>query len=119
MDQNKTNLPNFASNEQHADLAVRIVGAICHWATKDVRIYSVTHFTKETNTMIEVLRRVLESRSTLPPTLIIQLDNTTQENKNNHMFSFLAALLECRLVDKIIVNFLPVGHTHEVCRSFL
>ena len=114
MDQDKTDLPNFGSGEQPETLPVRVIGAICHGYTKDVRIYTVTHYTKETNTLIEVLTRVLASRSHLPPTLILQLDNTSQENKNNHLFAFLALLLETRVFENIIVNFLPVGHTHEV-----
>ena len=104
MDQAKTNL---------GDLPVWVVGAIAHGAKKDVFAFLVTHYTKETNTVLEVLRRVLESRDSLPPTLIIQLDNTTQENKNSRMFSFLGMLIEKSLVEEIVINFSPVGHTHE------
>ena len=72
----------------------------------------MTHFAKETNTMIDVLRRVLESRDTLPPTLVLQLDNTSQENKNSRFFAYLSALVHAGTFEKIVVNFLPVGHTH-------
>ena len=62
--------------------------------------------------MTEILRRVIDSRETLPPVMVLQLDNTWQENKNSHMFAFLASLVEAGVFEKIIVNFLPVGHTH-------
>jgi hypothetical protein len=115
MDQDKTNIPNMGALDQ----TVRVVGAIVHGVTKDVRLYLVDRFTKETNTMVEVLRRVLESRKHLPPVLILQLDNTSQENKNNRLFGFLAVLVEAGVFEEIIVNFLPVGHTHEGVSIFL
>ena len=48
MDQNKTNIPNFGTEEQLTDVTVRVIGAICHGATKDVSAFLVTHYTKET-----------------------------------------------------------------------
>ena len=108
MDQAKTNL---------CDLNVRILEAKCHGRTSKVYAFLITHFTKESNTNLEVLRRVLESemasRGSLPPKLILQLDNTSQENKNSRMFAFLAMLVERGIFKEIEVNFLPVGHTHE------
>ena len=112
MDQNKTNVPSFNTGESPESVTVRIIGAIVHSVEKSVYAYLNTHFTKETNTMIEVLRRVLEAQDTLPPVLVLQLDNTSQENKNSHLFAFLAALVKAGTFEKIIVNFLPVGHTH-------
>ena len=112
MDQNKTNIPSFNTGESPEGITVRIIGAIVHSLEKQVHSYLITHFTKETTTMIDVLRRVLESQDTLPPVLVLQLDNTSQENKNSHFFAFLAALVKAGTFEKIIVNFLPVGHTH-------
>lgn len=114
MDQNKTNIPFFNTGESPDGITVRIIGAIVHSVQKQVYAYLNTHFTKETNTMIEVLRRVLEAQETLPPVLVLQLDNTSQENKNSHLFAFLAALVKAGTFEKVVVNFLPVGHTH-VC----
>ena len=116
MDQHKTCIPNFNTGEDPASVTVRVIGAIAHSRDPDRTFYAylVTNYTKETNTNIEVLRRILESRDSLPPTLVIQLDNTSQDNKNSHFFSFLASLVESPFipVHEIIVNFLPVGHTH-------
>ena len=69
-------------------------------------------FTKETNTGLEALRRTIDAQENLPPTLILQLDNTSQENKNSHLFAFVAQLVEAKVFERVIVNFLPVGHTH-------
>ena len=116
MDQNKTNIPCFNCGDQPQPLTARIVGAIVHGATKKCYAYVVTHFTKESNTMVEVLSRVLADQDTLPPHLVIQLDNTATDNKNVKLFSFLAALVETGRFEAITVNFLPVGHTH-VCMN--
>ncbi len=112
MDQSKTDIPNHNTSESVGSLPVRVIGAIVHGARKLAYAYLVTDFTKETNTSIEVLRRTIDAQEKLPPTLIVQLDNTSQENKNSHLFAFLAELTEARVFECIIVNFLPVGHTH-------
>ena len=93
------------------DLPVRVVGAIAHGRTRQSHCFLVTNYSKETNSVVEALRRVLNAQETLPPTLVLQVDNTSQENKNSRMFSFLAALVEQGCFERIIVNFLPVGHT--------
>ena len=115
MDQAKTNVPNFNTSESFLQMTVRVVGALVHGVEKKSYAYLVTEYTKETNTNIEVLRQVLDAQPKLPPTLVIQLDNTSQENKNSHLFTFLAELVESGQVKQVIVNFLPVGHTHVCC----
>ena len=62
--------------------------------------------------MLEVLRQTLDAQESLPPTLILQLDNTSQENKNAMMFALNAEFVETGIFEKVIINFLPVGHTH-------
>ena len=112
MDQSKTDLPSFGTGESPQQMTCRVIGALAHSATKDAYAFLVSNFSKETNTMVEVLRRVLDSRESLPPVLVLQFDNTWQENKNSRMFSYLASLVEVGIFEEIIVNFLPVGHTH-------
>lgn len=113
MDQSKTDIPNHNTAETHATLPVRVIGALVNTTRKLSYAYLVTEFTKETNTNIEVLRRTLDAQDMLPPTLILQLDNTWQENKNSRFFAFLAELVETKVFHQVIVNFLIVGHTHE------
>ena len=81
MDQSKTNIPNHNTSESNPSLTVRVIGALVHTAQKLSYAFLVTDFTKETNTNIEVLRRVLDDQAVVPPTLVLQLDNTSQENK--------------------------------------
>ena len=49
----------------------------------------------------------------LPPTLQIQADNTTRENKNVYMFALCAALVGLGFFQEVGLYFLLVGHTHE------
>ena len=67
--------------------------------------------------MIGVLSRVLADQTDLPPNLVIQLDNTSQDNKNQMLFTYLATLVETKQFDSVTVNFLPVGHTHVSDRT--
>ena len=48
----------------------------------------------------------------IPPIIMLQLDNTSSQNKNNIMTQFQAALVELGLVRQVWMNFLPKGHTH-------
>jgi hypothetical protein len=54
----------------------------------------------------------------LPEVLYLQLDNTTKQNKGRYLLAFLALLVEAGTFRKIIVSFLPVGHTHEDIDQF-
>jgi hypothetical protein len=64
--------------------------------------------------LLDYISRVKAERGSLPPVLYLQLDNTARENKNKFVMTFLALLVERGVFEKIKVNFLLVGHTHEV-----
>jgi hypothetical protein len=49
----------------------------------------------------------------LPPVLHLQLDNTSKQCKSKYILGFLALLVEYGVFEKVTLNFLPVGHTHE------
>jgi hypothetical protein len=71
-------------------------------------------FPKDSNSTIHVIRDSIRRHvGPLPPVLFLQLDNATSENKNRYVAAFLAQLVQDGVFKKIIVNFLPVGHTHE------
>lgn len=69
------------------------------------------------NLTIEVLFRVLidtlEREQKLPPVLYLQLDNTTKQCKSRYILGFLALLVHFGVFEKVVLSFLPVGHTHE------
>ena len=86
--------------EEFASLVVRVIGCLVHGSPNSAYISLVTHYTKETNTNIDMIRRVFDferqSRGgQLPPHLLLQLDNTSQENKNQMLFTFLS--FSCRV----------------------
>ena len=65
-------------------------------------------------TSIEEARRELESKGkSLPPELWLQLDNTPAENKNQTVFSAVAALVAKGVFESASIAFLRKGHTHE------
>src|SRR5713226_1928285 len=49
----------------------------------------------------------------LPPHLLLQLDNAASDNKNRYVFMFLSLLTALDFFITIEVGFLLVGHTHE------
>ena len=52
-------------------------------------------------------------RRTSPPTLCIQADNCSRENKNKYMFAFCACLVALGHFREVQLSFLIVGHTHD------
>lgn len=69
------------------------------------------------NVTVDVLYRTLAAIEaagrTLPDTLYLQLDNTVKQNKSKFLMSYLSWLTMTGVFKRIVVSFLPVGHTHE------
>ncbi|GBG93172.1 hypothetical protein CBR_g59873 [Chara braunii] len=121
MDQSKTNLPHFYripkdSRIREADfLKVYVVGAKVEGHLH--RAYAMMmfdNFSNDTNSMLTVLHRVL---SDLPKPLLkvlfLTLDNTSRENKNKFVLTYLVYLVHMKVFEKMKLNFLLVGHPHE------
>jgi hypothetical protein len=64
--------------------------------------------------LIRLLKAILLRRGDLPRVLILLLDNTCKENKNNTVVKFLSLLVAYKVFDEVWVVFLPVGHTHGI-----
>jgi hypothetical protein len=64
-------------------------------------------------TVMHVIADVKRRKGTLPPTLRIQADNCTRENKNVYMFALCAALVGLGYFQEVQLCFLIVGHTHK------
>ena len=113
-------LPHFCNRSHLSDEAVRqhlyAYGAISH-GRKAYTFLVPGHVGQGHNVSIEVLWRILNDVLTeegrIPKVLLLQLDNTTKQNKGRFFFAFLALLVHHNVFDKVIVSFLPVGHTHE------
>src|SRR5450759_2002476 len=62
---------------------------------------------------MHVITDVRRRKGRLPPTLRLQADNCTRENKNIYMFGLCAALVGLGYFQEVQLCFLIVGHTHE------
>jgi hypothetical protein len=80
------------------------------------------HVAQGNNTTIQALWDtivdIFQKDGRLPPVLYLQLDNTTKQCKGKYVMGFLGLLVKLGIFDKIIVGFLPVGHTHEDIDQF-
>lgn len=69
------------------------------------------------NHVIEALHGTLnhkyQEEGRLPPTMFIQVNNCTRENKRKYFLSYLESLIARGVFQCVQVSFLPVGHTHE------
>jgi hypothetical protein len=72
---------------------------------------------KDTNTNIEAISRVLdavlERCKSLPNHLMLQLDNTCRDNKNQKMFRWGIRCVQTGVFRSVTLHFLRKGHTHE------
>ena len=125
-DKSKTTFPFFVNPPKSAVEGATLVvtkltaalvhgfgeGVYCYWATDQV--------CHDTNLTVEVIRRVLlriedmnKLKGPLPRSLYLQLDNAS-DNKSLQFLAFIAYLVEMGVFDSIKVNYLIVGHTHEL-----
>jgi hypothetical protein len=54
----------------------------------------------------------------ISPTIFLQLDNTTKQNKGKYLAAFCELLVSLKVCKEIKINFLPLGHTHEDIDQF-
>jgi hypothetical protein len=66
----------------------------------------------------DTLCDIMKKDGKLPPVLFLQLDNTTKQCKGKFLMAFLGLLVWWGIFKKVIVGFLPVGHTHEDIDQF-
>ncbi len=95
---------------------VYVIGVIVHGIMTKCYIVP-SKFKQGTNVIMDVLMRVLQDLKDaghkIPKKLYIQLDNTCKQNKSRFMMGFLAHFILTGVFERILVSFLPVGHTHE------
>jgi hypothetical protein len=93
-----------------------LMGALVHGFNAYLFTY-LRNIKHGTNIVIECLHHIfshiLSEKKHIPPIVFIQLDNTTKQNKNQFMIGWLSCLVAWGLVRKVVISFLPVGHTHE------
>jgi hypothetical protein len=101
-------------------LALPIYGVKCHTFDTHRLIASPPHVNHDVNfvltTIISLLADLYKQHGQNFPRkrIVLQMDNTTSQNKNCYVIGFLALLVHLGLFEEAEVYFLPVGHTHEV-----
>lgn len=122
MDQKKTRLPHWPRPPKSIDesclIQLHVVGCLVFNGELHSRVFlNYPNLHNDGNLTITILQRVIvewEKRpGGLPPVLYLQLDNTSRENKNNLLMTYLHMLLEKKVFKKIKLGFLLVGHTHD------
>ncbi len=119
-DQRAYGLPHFISKtkaQRGQALRVKLIGILEHAAENKLRLLTMTDEHKSgANHIIESIHRYLMDRSlssAVPPTMYVQVDNCTRENKNRFFLSYMESLVRWKVFKVIEVSFLPIGHTHE------
>lgn len=108
-DQKSYGLPHFvfsSKDDRGHKLKVKCVGVLEHQMKKNITLFA---FTEELQTganhVIETLHRVLDKKyheeGSLPPTMYVQLDNCSRENKNHYLLSYLESLVALGVFDEI------------------
>ena len=83
----------------------------CH-----VCVHGADEWQRRANLTIETIHRILirlygDKARKVPPTFVLQLDNTSGQNKNSYVLAYLTFLAQT-MFQVVEANFLPVGHTH-------
>ena len=119
-DTSKYHLPHTCRRSHLSDACkkvnIHLMGAISHG--RNTFLWTVPpHLAQGHNVTIQAIHYILlqtkSSEGSLPKYLYLQLDNTTKQNKGRGLFAYLGLLLLFGVFERIFVNFLPVGHTHE------
>ena len=113
MDKNKTNVPNSCqqtkSTQNHWGVGNHVTGALVHTkAEKGKMVFAFfdllqsPHDSNLTITVLLAVLRQLQSKLLAwPKILYLQLDNTSRENKNKYVLSFLALSVQLKVFIKV------------------
>jgi hypothetical protein len=124
-DQSQFHLPHFAEGDKEEAGAYKVkthvVGALMH-GHPPLCFISGNACKQGNNVTIQALYECLlkleERPGGIPPTVFVQLDNTSKQNKSQFFFGFCELLVHYGTVTKFVISFLPVGHTHEDIDQF-
>ena len=123
MTQSTTVLPHFVNRPSWVDKLeydVHVIGSIIETIGVHME-FSYKNIGDNTNVLIDTINSCIQrmhefrkSRSEpLPEVLYLQLDNVNH-NKSKVLMTFLSLLVEKNIFKKVKVNYLLVGHTHEI-----
>jgi hypothetical protein len=110
MDQQKTEVLRLKrytqASAKQEKVQVSVVGVISHGHAPHVQAYLLAgDYPKDSSLTCQVLaatlKEILAKQHFLPPTLYLQLDNTSGQNKNSTLLLFLRLLVKLRVFDKV------------------
>ena len=118
-DQSAYGLPYFYQSSKATEgpkVRCKLYGVIVHG--RSTHLYALPmNYHSGVNMTVQVLHDTLTYELTvhgrLPPTLYLQLDNTSGQNNSNYLMAYLSLLIQWKVFKVIEVSFLPKGHTHE------
>ena len=98
-------------------MKMHLCGVLVHGLGLYCHVWMDAHHKHDSNqvvtSIVKVLGDVRIRRGTFPPTLRIQADNCSRENKNKYMFAFCACLVALGHFQEVQLSFLIVEHTHD------
>lgn len=129
-DQSSTTLPHFMrkghkeESLHEAFMKHNLVAVCVHDCTHREYLYLIPPYAASrqgSNVTLECLVRTLNKEAKFrvrqrfrwPRILYLQVDNTSRENKNSYVFTFLSYLVLAGIFEEIHCNFFVVGHTHS------
>lgn len=108
MDQNKTNVPSLVripkSCQNLWSLRTHLTGVLVH-GTGSFCFFDYLQWSHDCNLTLSTILFTLEQLSTsrtLPPRLLVQMDNCVRENKNKYVFGFFLWLVEKEIFTEVI-----------------
>lgn len=111
MDQNKTSLLSVKRHTQATSaldpVKMAVVSSLCHSHKPYCQtfVFPSNEFPKDsslcTTIISRTLKKIYDTNGYLPPTLYLQLDNTTRENKNSTIMCYLLWLIKIGIFKKV------------------
>lgn len=113
MDQNKTNVPLVCQQTKSTQnlwrLRTHLTGALVHTKAEKGKMafayLDILQWPHDSNltitVLLDVLQQIQSKLGSIPKILYLQLDNTSRENKNKYILSFLALLVQLKIFKKV------------------
>ncbi|XP_070553722.1 uncharacterized protein [Ptychodera flava] len=122
MDQKKTYFPRLVREKKNTEnlgkVPMHATGSLIHTNVPEGKLavmrLDIHNFPHDSNmTINNIMWNLVDNIDRLSRQLHLQLDNCYRENKNRFLLSFASLLVEYDIFEEVVLNFLPVGHTHE------
>jgi hypothetical protein len=120
MDQNTTMVPKMRQTVKNIEsrfVKTHLCGVLVYGIGSYANVWIDAYHKHESNQVITLVMHVIANvrrrKDRLAPTLQIQANNITLENKNIYMFALCTALVGLGYFQEVQLCFLIVGHTHK------